>query len=107
MPTKSFAHYTGRAIPCLLQTRKRITGLAIPAHEAMQEVTHMDKNTTRMTATNPSRFGMPICGHTDEMSFAGAGATTVVRDRQAVLKGDMGVVPAYTWGPPAWSPPNS
>ena len=106
MPIKSFAHYTERAIPCLLQTRKRITGLAIPAHEATQEVTHMDINTIPMTATNPSRFGMPICGHAFETTFVGS-TTTVVRDRWAATKADMGLAVAYVPGTSAWSPPVS
>ena len=72
----------------------------------MKEVTPVDTNTNPMAATNPSSFGMPICGHAFETSFAGADTTTVVRDRQAALKGDMGLA-AYVPGPQAWSPPTS
>ena len=86
---------------------QRITGLTNPAHEAVKEVTPVDINTNPMTATTPSSFGMPICGHAFETSFAGATTTSVVRDRQAVLKARKGLSMAYTWGPPAWSPPTS
>ena len=86
---------------------QRITGLTNPAHEAVKEVTPVDTNTNPMAATNPSSFGMPICGHAFETSFAGSTTTSVVRDRQAVLKGDMGLAPAYVLGPQAWSPPLS
>ena len=66
----------------------------------------MDIN-NQMTASIPSSFGMPICGHAFETTFAGATTTSVVRDRQAALKGDMGLAPAYVLGPQAWSPPLS
>ena len=67
----------------------------------------MDINTIQMTASNPSSFGMPICGHAFATTFAGSGTTSVVRDRQAVLKGDMGLAPVYVPGTNAWSPPPS
>jgi hypothetical protein len=67
----------------------------------------MDINNIQMTASNPSPLGMPICGHAFETAFAGANTTSVVRDRQAVLKGDMGLAVAYVPGPQAWSPPTS
>jgi hypothetical protein len=66
----------------------------------MKEVAHMELNTIQMTASNPSSLGMPICGH----AFA---ATSVVRDRQALIKADMGFATAYVPGPQAWSPPTS
>jgi hypothetical protein len=107
MPIKSFAHYSGRPIPCLLQDIPRTKGLTIPAHEAVKEVTPVDTNTNPMAATNPSSFGMPICGHAFAATFGGTETTSVVRDRQAVLKARKGLAMAYTWGPPAWSPPTS
>lgn len=72
----------------------------------------MDSNNIQMTASNPSSLGMPICGHAFATTFAGLrtsfGATTsVVRDRQAALKGDMGLATAYVPGIHAWSPPPS
>ena len=66
----------------------------------------MDIN-NQMTVSIPSSFGMPICGHAFETTFAGVDTTSVVRDRQAVLKGDMGLAMAYVPGPQAWSPPTS
>jgi hypothetical protein len=73
----------------------------------MKEVAHMDFTNIQMTASNPSSLGMPICGHAFETTFAGAVTTSVVRDRQGVLKGDMGLVMAYAPGPQAWRPPTS
>jgi len=67
----------------------------------------MDINNIQMTASNPSSLGMPICGHAFATTFAGSETTSVVRDRQAVLKGDMGLAPAYVPGPKVWSPPPS
>jgi hypothetical protein len=61
-------------------------------------------NTIPMTANTPSGFGMPICGHLGQTSFAGFGTTAVVRARQAAVKGDMG---AYDPGTSAWRPPSS
>jgi hypothetical protein len=70
----------------------------------------MKLNTIPMAANIPSGFGMPICGHASVTSPAGFAATTVVRERQAVItgdvKGDMGLV-AYVPGTSAWSPPSS
>ena len=70
----------------------------------------MNLNTIQMAAINPSSLGMPICGHAYETSFAGAttvAVTTVVRDRKAVAKGDMGIAFAYAPGTSAWRPPIS
>ena len=67
----------------------------------------MDLNINQMTASTPSSFGMPICGHATETAFAAATTTSVVRDRRAALKGDMGLAAAYVPGPHAWSPPTS
>jgi len=66
----------------------------------------MKLNTIPMAAQIPSGFGMPICGHASETTFAGFAATSVVRDRQAAVKGDMGLA-AYVPGTSAWSPPSS
>ena len=73
----------------------------------------MKLNTIQMAAQIPSGFGMPACGHTAASltGFAGFGATTVVRERQAAVitgdvKGDMGLA-AYVPGTNAWSPPSS
>ena len=66
----------------------------------------MINNTIQMAAHVPSSFGMPICGHASETSFAGFGATTVVRDRKSVVTGDMGLA-VYFPGTSAWSPPSS
>jgi hypothetical protein len=91
----------------LAQDIPRTTGLTIPAHEAVKEVTSVDINTNPMAATNPSSFGMPICGHAFAATFAGTDTTSVVRGRQAASEGRKGLAMAYTWGPPAWSPPTS
>jgi hypothetical protein len=65
-------------------------------------------NTNQMPAITTSQFGAPICGHASDVTLAGFGATTVVRERQAVLfKGDMGLVAGYVPGTSAWSPPSS
>ena len=60
----------------------------------------MEINNIPMTASNPSSLGMPICGHASVTTF-------VMRDRQAFLKGDMGLATAYVPGTTAWSPPTS
>jgi hypothetical protein len=65
----------------------------------------MNTNTIAMAAKIPSGTGMPICGHAFQTSFAGLGTTSVVRDRQAAIKGDMGL--AYVPGTIAWRPPSS
>ncbi|MDX6373843.1 MAG: hypothetical protein QOD98_2831 [Nocardioidaceae bacterium] len=70
----------------------------------------MNTNTIAMTAKIPSGSGMPICGHLPQMSalptgLVGLGTTSVVRDRQAAIKGDMGF--AYVPGTNAWRPPSS
>jgi hypothetical protein len=71
----------------------------------------MNLNTIQMTAITPSSFGMPICGHAFETSFAGSttqgAAMSVVRDRRAATKGDMGIALAYVPGTSAWRPPPS
>lgn len=67
----------------------------------------MEINNHQMTASNPSSIGMPICGHAFAMTVAGSRTTSVVRDRQAALKADMGFAVAYVPGPQAWSPPTS
>jgi len=73
----------------------------------------MNLNTIQMAAINPSSLGMPICGHAVEATFAGSttgATTTVVRDRRAATKGDMGPVSAavaYVPGTSAWRPPSS
>jgi hypothetical protein len=72
----------------------------------VKEVALMN-NTIQMTASTPSSFGMPICGHAFQTTFAGLGTTSVVRDRQAVTKGDMGLAIAYVPGTSAWRPPPS
>ena len=66
----------------------------------------MNTNTIEMAATIPSGFGMPACGHAFETRFAGLATTSVVRDRQAAIKGDMGLA-GYVPGTSAWSPPTS
>ena len=65
----------------------------------------MNSNTIPMTANIPSGFGMPICGHAFARTTAGFGTTSVVRERQAAVKGDMGL--AYVPGTSAWRPPSS
>ena len=69
----------------------------------------MNTNTIAMAAKIPSGFGMPICGHLPRVSACrracGLGTTSVVRDRQAAAKGDMGL--AYVPGTSAWRPPSS
>ena len=65
----------------------------------------MNTNTIAMAAKIPSGTGMPICGHAFQTSFVGLGTTSVVRDRRAAIKGDMGL--AYAPGTIAWRPPSS
>jgi hypothetical protein len=68
----------------------------------------MEINLIHKAATNPSGFGMPICGHlpTIQASFAGLEAASVVRDRRAAVTGDMRFA-VYTQGTNAWRPPSS
>ena len=70
----------------------------------------MKFNTIQMAAQIPSGFGMPACGHASVTSIGAFGTTTIVRERQAVItgdvKGDMGLA-AYVPGTSAWSPPSS
>jgi hypothetical protein len=66
----------------------------------------MKLNSIQMAARIPSSFGMPICGHAFQTTVSGFGTTSVVRDRQAVAKGDMGLA-GYVPGTSAWSPPSS
>jgi hypothetical protein len=106
MPTKSFAHYTAGTVLCCSQDVQRTSGLTTPAHEEAKEVAQMINNTIQMAAGIPSSFGMPICGHASKTTFAGVGTTTVVRDRQAVVTGDMGLA-GYIPGTSAWRPPSS
>jgi hypothetical protein len=61
-------------------------------------------NSIQMSANIPSYFGAPICGHAFGTTPAGFVTTSVVRDRQAAVKGDMGL---YVPGTSAWSPPSS
>ena len=70
----------------------------------------MNTNTIAMAAKIPSGFGMPVCGGhsfraSTQPNFAGLGTTSVVLDRKAAVKGDMGL--AYVPGTSAWRPPNS
>lgn len=68
----------------------------------------MKLNTIQMAEMTPSSFGMPICGHAFETSFAGTTATTsVVRDRQDAVKAGMGFANDYLPGTDAWRPPPS
>jgi hypothetical protein len=68
----------------------------------------MKLNSNQMPAFIPSYFGAPICGHASDVTSAGFGTTTVVRERQAAqFKGDMGLVAGYVPGTSAWSPPSS
>jgi hypothetical protein len=73
----------------------------------MKEVAQVEITNIQRAASTPSSLGMPICGHAFATAFAGADTTSVVRDRQAALKGDMGLAVAYVPGPQAWSPPTS
>ena len=67
----------------------------------------MKLNSNLMPASTPSYFGAPICGHASDVTSAGFGTTTVVRERQAALKGDMGLVAGFVPGTHAWRPPSS
>ena len=64
------------------------------------------------TAQIPSASGMPACSHALWMtngatSVATTGvATSVVRDRQAVIGADLRLAQGYFPGTPAWRPPN-
>ena len=66
---------------------------------------------TQMTAQIPSASGMPAWSpaHTPALGMtsacATAVATSVVRDRQAVIGADLGLVQGYFPGTPAWRPP--
>ena len=64
------------------------------------------------TAQIPSASGMPACGHA-LWTTSGATpviptgvATSVVRDRQAVIGADLRLAQGYFPGTPAWRPPN-
>ena len=74
----------------------------------------MNTNTIAMAAKIPSGIGMPICGHLPKVQqgptstqpiFGGLDTTPVACDRQAEIKGDMGL--AYVPGTIAWRPPSS
>jgi hypothetical protein len=69
----------------------------------------MNTNTIAMAAKIPSGTGMPICGHafraSTQPTFGALGTTSVVLDRKAAIKGDMGL--AYVPGTNAWRPPSS
>jgi hypothetical protein len=71
----------------------------------------MKVNKIQMPANTTSYFGAPICGHASDVTFAGlrtfGATTTVVRERQAAPKGDMGLVAGFVPGTSAWSPPFS
>jgi hypothetical protein len=79
----------------------------------------MKLNAIQSTVINPSSFGMPVCGHAFETTTGATGrgfaapaigdlaATSVVRERKAVVKGEMGFAIAYLPGTSAWSPPVS
>ena len=71
----------------------------------------MKINNIQLAVQNPSRFGMPACGHASVTSVDAFGTTTVVRERRAAVitgdvKGDMGLA-AYVPGTSAWRPPSS
>ena len=66
----------------------------------------MKLNSIQMAANIPSYFGAPICGHAFGTTPAGFGTTSVVRDRQAAVKGDMGLAGSVP-GTSAWRPPSS
>jgi hypothetical protein len=67
----------------------------------------MNTNTIHMAALIPSGFGMPICGHLPTgQTTVDLATTSVVRERRAAAKGDMGLV-AYVPGTYAWRPPSS
>ena len=67
---------------------------------------------TQQTAQIPSAFGMPACAHALWTSNGATTviptgvATSVVRDRQAVVGADLRLAPGYFPGTPAWRPPN-
>ena len=67
----------------------------------------METNIKMPKAIALSLFGMPACGHTAALTFGGFGTTFVVRNRQDIAKGDMGLAVAYVPGTSAWRPPSS
>lgn len=123
MGTKSFAHYMPETIVFSAFVHKqRITALARPAHYSPKEVAIVNSNKLRMTALNPSSFGMPTTGCafgviTDarRASVQGTtvsavqGAATAVRDRKAIagmgIDGHTGLAKSYFPGTSAWRPP--
>jgi hypothetical protein len=69
----------------------------------------------RMTAQNPSTFGMPVSGHAFGVSVratdACTTATSVARDAaiagtRGAIKADMGLAQPYFPGTSAWRPPS-
>ena len=67
----------------------------------------MKLKSIRKPANLTSYFGAPICGHASDVTLAGFGTTTVVRERQTAPMGDMGLVAGYVPGTSAWRPPSS
>jgi hypothetical protein len=67
----------------------------------------MNSITNPMTAQIPSASGMPAYGHVGSSTSCATGvATSVVRDRQAVIGADKGLAQGYFPGTSAWRPPN-
>jgi len=64
------------------------------------------------TAQIPSASGMPACSHALWTTNGATSiittsvATSVVRDRQAVIGADLRLAQGYFPGTPAWRPPN-
>lgn len=76
----------------------------------------MMTNTTTMTAQIPSAFGMPAsaCAHTVRTgviavapAYVVSQDSSVLRDRKAVIAGDLGLDLATFPGTTAWRPPIS
>jgi hypothetical protein len=71
----------------------------------------MNSTKLRMTASTPSRFGMPSCAHAFGMTPATdlRAATLVVRagieGTQGAIERGTGFAPSYLPGTSAWRPP--
>ena len=74
----------------------------------------MMTNTHTMAAQIPSAFGMPAfgCAHTARTqvlavapTYVVAGENSVLRDRKAVIAGDLGLDQGSFRGTNAWRPP--
>jgi hypothetical protein len=111
MPIKSFAHYWAGTLVFPFNASAHHDPDRIGARGNRKEVDGMVSIKTPQTAQIPSAFGMPACAHAQWTSNGATTvvptgvATSVVRDRQAVVGADLGLAQGYFPGTPAWRPP--